>query len=225
MAGVVPSTWLASTSASKRARNMAYHRRSGHLLLRFPRLCALSPFLLPALFPPCHPLFYPMSAVTIRVELPSFAHSFQIQADASWSIKDVKAEIQRSCTGTPRADGQRLIWRGRFLKDEEYVKDIWKVYLSLVVGSDVGSTTNRNSTVSRRCVHRSSLCASFRLDKHSADTTASHSTCVFASRPAAGTISAAVAASSSTDGRPAGFTKRTKSVATTRNLAPRVYRE
>ena len=85
-----------------------------------------------------------MSAVTIKVELPSFAHSFQIQADASWAIKDVKAEIQRSCTGTPRADGQRRIWRGRFLKDEEYVKDIWKVYLSLVVGSDIGLTADRN---------------------------------------------------------------------------------
>lgn len=85
-----------------------------------------------------------MSTVTIRVELPSFSHSFQIQADASWSIKDVKAEIQQSCTGTPRADGQRLIWRGRFLKDEEYVKDIWKVYLLLVVGSDVGLAANRD---------------------------------------------------------------------------------
>ncbi|KAI0091887.1 hypothetical protein BDY19DRAFT_566084 [Irpex rosettiformis] len=67
-----------------------------------------------------------MSAVSIRVELPAFSYSFQIQADAGWSIKDVKAEIQRTCTGTPRANGQRLIWRGRFLKDEESVKEIWK---------------------------------------------------------------------------------------------------
>lgn len=98
-----------------------------------------------------------MSAVTIRVELPAYSYSFQIQADAGWSIKDVKAEIQRTCTGEPRADGQRLVWRGRFLKDEESVQDIWKVCRRPLVGSDVGLTTNddEQSPSDARIVHLS----------------------------------------------------------------------
>ena len=41
--------------------------------------------------------------------------------------KDVKDEIKRVCPGSPRVDGQRVIWRGRLLRDEELVMDIWKV--------------------------------------------------------------------------------------------------
>lgn len=68
-----------------------------------------------------------MSIVELRVELPSYSHSFLIQVPLSYTILEVKGEITRSCPGAPRADGQRIIWRGRVLRDEEKVEDIWKV--------------------------------------------------------------------------------------------------
>ncbi|KAI0693815.1 hypothetical protein BC835DRAFT_1415708 [Cytidiella melzeri] len=67
-----------------------------------------------------------MSTVDIRVELPAYSHSFQIQVDRRASIKDVKSEIQRTCRGSPQVSGQRLIWRGRLLNDAEIVEGVWK---------------------------------------------------------------------------------------------------
>ncbi|KIM90978.1 hypothetical protein PILCRDRAFT_157734 [Piloderma croceum F 1598] len=67
-----------------------------------------------------------MSVVELRVELPSYSHSFVIQVPVSYTILEVKGEIFRACVGAPRADGQRIIWRGRLLRDEEKVEDIWK---------------------------------------------------------------------------------------------------
>ncbi|OCH90729.1 hypothetical protein OBBRIDRAFT_887520 [Obba rivulosa] len=66
-----------------------------------------------------------MTLVDLRVELPAYSHSFQIHVQQESSIRDVKQEIARLCPGSPRPDGQRLIWRGRFLKDEERVAEIW----------------------------------------------------------------------------------------------------
>ncbi|KAK7695537.1 hypothetical protein QCA50_000173 [Cerrena zonata] len=66
-----------------------------------------------------------MSLVDLRIELPAFSHSFQIQVPPSSSILDVKQEIQRTCPGAPRVDGQRVIWRGRFLGDEEKLQNVW----------------------------------------------------------------------------------------------------
>lgn len=68
-----------------------------------------------------------MSLVDLRIELPAFSHSFQIQVPSSSSILDVKQEIQRTCPGAPRVDGQRVIWRGRSLGDSEKVQDVWRV--------------------------------------------------------------------------------------------------
>lgn len=68
-----------------------------------------------------------MSSVDLRVELPAYSHSFQVRVQQQSSIQDVKQEIARLCPGGPRPDGQRLIWRGRSLSDEERVVDIWKV--------------------------------------------------------------------------------------------------
>ncbi len=62
-----------------------------------------------------------------RVELPAYSHSFEVQVNAASTIRDVKQEIAKVCPGSPSPAGQRLIWRGRFLKDEENVEDIWKV--------------------------------------------------------------------------------------------------
>lgn len=68
-----------------------------------------------------------MSLVDLRVELSASSHSFQIQVPHHASILNVKQEIRRKCPGGPREDGQRVVYRGRFLRDEEKVADIWKV--------------------------------------------------------------------------------------------------
>ena len=66
-------------------------------------------------------------SLLIRVELPTYSHSFQISVPSIGTIDNVKREIEKTCAGNPRVHGQRLIWRGRFLGDDEKVLDIWKV--------------------------------------------------------------------------------------------------
>ena len=68
-----------------------------------------------------------MPPSSLRVELPAYSHSFQVQVTPSATIRDVKQEITKVCPGAPTAEGQRLVWRGRFLKDEEKLEDIWQV--------------------------------------------------------------------------------------------------
>lgn len=67
-----------------------------------------------------------MSFVELRIELPTYAHSFLLQVPDSCTILDVKEEIYKTCPGKPRVDSQKLIWRGRYLVDSEKVEDIWK---------------------------------------------------------------------------------------------------
>ena len=66
-------------------------------------------------------------SLLVRVELPTYSHSFQVSVPSTGTINDVKREIETVCVGNPRVQGQRLIWRGRFLGDDEKVLDIWKV--------------------------------------------------------------------------------------------------
>ncbi len=66
-------------------------------------------------------------SLPIRVELPTHSHSIQVSVPSTGTINDVKREIENVCVGSPRVSGQRLIWRGRFLGDDEKVLDIWKV--------------------------------------------------------------------------------------------------
>jgi Ubiquitin family len=68
-----------------------------------------------------------MSLVQLRVELPAYAHSFLVHVSPSCTILDVKQEIFKACIGGPRVEGQRLIWRGRYLVDSEKVDELWKV--------------------------------------------------------------------------------------------------
>jgi hypothetical protein len=68
-----------------------------------------------------------MAQVTLRVDLPSYSHSFTIEVPSSSTILDVKQAISQNCVGSPRIDGQRIVWRGRYLGDEEKIADIWKV--------------------------------------------------------------------------------------------------
>jgi hypothetical protein len=72
-----------------------------------------------------------MSTVELRVELPANSHSFQVTVPLDATVLDVKREISRSCIGAPQVDGQRLIYRGRFVGDGEKVVDLWKVCWAL----------------------------------------------------------------------------------------------
>jgi len=67
-----------------------------------------------------------MAFLELRVDVPTHAHSFVIQIPISSTILGVKQEICRTCVGSPRVEGQRIIWRGRNLLDDERVEDIWK---------------------------------------------------------------------------------------------------
>lgn len=71
------------------------------------------------------------SLVAVRVELPTYSLSFSIQVDICATVLDVKHAISASCTGQPRVEGQRIIWRGRYLEDQEKISDIWKVTKNL----------------------------------------------------------------------------------------------
>lgn len=66
------------------------------------------------------------SLVAVRVELPTYSLSFSIQVHICATVLDVKHAISASCTGQPRVEGQRIIWRGRYLEDQEKISDIWK---------------------------------------------------------------------------------------------------
>lgn len=74
-----------------------------------------------------------MSVVELRVELPAYSHSFLVQVSETSTISDLKAEIARICPGAPQVHGQRIIWRGRTLRDEENVSDLWKVCILINV--------------------------------------------------------------------------------------------
>lgn len=68
-----------------------------------------------------------MSNISLKVELPGHSHSFQVQVPESASIENIKSEISKSCPGEPRVDGQRLVYAGRVLHNEELIQDIWPV--------------------------------------------------------------------------------------------------
>lgn len=63
----------------------------------------------------------------VRIELPTYSHSFQVSVPSTGTINHLKHEIERACPGNPRVHGQRLIWHGRVLSDEEKMLDIWRV--------------------------------------------------------------------------------------------------
>ncbi|KAF9055090.1 hypothetical protein BDZ89DRAFT_975313 [Hymenopellis radicata] len=67
-----------------------------------------------------------MALVVLRVELPAYSHSFNVQVHTTATVLDVKQSIEATCAGGPRAEGQRLIWRGRALSDDERLDSIWK---------------------------------------------------------------------------------------------------
>ncbi|KAH6915297.1 hypothetical protein BKA70DRAFT_1258594 [Coprinopsis sp. MPI-PUGE-AT-0042] len=66
-----------------------------------------------------------MDTISLRIELPAYEHSFELSIHPNSTIRQVKEEISLLCPGQPRADGQRLIARGRILGDEQRIADIW----------------------------------------------------------------------------------------------------
>ena len=68
-----------------------------------------------------------MSNVSLKIELPAHSHSFDVQVPESASIANIKSEISKSCPGGPKEEGQRLIYAGRLLRDDERIQDIWPV--------------------------------------------------------------------------------------------------
>ncbi|KIJ07022.1 hypothetical protein PAXINDRAFT_91059, partial [Paxillus involutus ATCC 200175] len=63
--------------------------------------------------------------VVIRVELPAYCYSFNIEVPGTSTVLDVKQAISTACTGQPRPEGQRIIWRGRCLDDVEKISELW----------------------------------------------------------------------------------------------------
>ncbi|KIY73743.1 hypothetical protein CYLTODRAFT_485249 [Cylindrobasidium torrendii FP15055 ss-10] len=98
-----------------------------------------------------------MSLVVLRVELPAHSHSFTVQAPAAGTVADVKEVIQATCTGQPRTTGQRLIWRGRALRDDERLQDIWQPHEAKTVHLAVHPTawTDRPPTTPAAAVSTS----------------------------------------------------------------------
>ncbi|KAJ3755797.1 hypothetical protein EV360DRAFT_49094 [Lentinula raphanica] len=68
-----------------------------------------------------------LSLVPILVELPAYGYSFTVNLPPSESsnVLAIKEAISLTCPGNPRVDGQRIIWRGRVLRDEEKIGDLW----------------------------------------------------------------------------------------------------
>ncbi|KAF9247154.1 hypothetical protein BU15DRAFT_69993 [Melanogaster broomeanus] len=66
-----------------------------------------------------------MSLIVIRVEFPAYSHSFNIEVPETSTVLDVKQAISTACIGHPRPEGQRIIWRGRYLDDEEKLSGLW----------------------------------------------------------------------------------------------------
>ncbi|KIJ70243.1 hypothetical protein HYDPIDRAFT_78979 [Hydnomerulius pinastri MD-312] len=101
-----------------------------------------------------------MSLVVVRVELPAYFHSFNIEVAPTATVLDVKQAISTTCSGHPQPEGQRIIWRGRCLSDGERISELWPssdeqriVHLSVRppawTGSPPGSNTASSSSVAQ----------------------------------------------------------------------------
>jgi Ubiquitin family len=76
-----------------------------------------------------------MSNISIRVELPGHHHSFLLEVPNASTIHNIKTEIAKTCPGGPRIEGQRLIYGGRLLRDDEHVRDISPVGILYQISS------------------------------------------------------------------------------------------
>ena len=108
-----------------------------------------------------------MSNVSLKIELPAHSHSFDVQVPESASIANIKSEISKSCPGGPKVEGQRLIYAGRLLRDDERIQDIWPVssthttrpvarvdYGLLISGTDRLRVLNTHEPFIWPCIHQ-----------------------------------------------------------------------
>lgn len=102
-------------------------------------------------------------SVVIHVELPAYSSSFDVQVPESATVLDVKQAISSVCIGHPRPEGQRVIWRGRCLDDQEKISELWPVRRP--VDSPTGVLTSAVCLVPGRPTYRSSVCAAVSLDE------------------------------------------------------------
>lgn len=66
-------------------------------------------------------------SLNILVEVPQYSLTVNVQVRPNDTISDLKQEISTACPGNPRVEGQRLISKGRILKDTEKIDSIWVV--------------------------------------------------------------------------------------------------
>ncbi|KAF9222079.1 hypothetical protein BS17DRAFT_842472 [Gyrodon lividus] len=100
-----------------------------------------------------------MSLVVIRVELPAYFYSFNIEVPETSTVLDVKQAISTACVGHPRPEGQRIVWRGRYLDDVEKICELWPssdeqrvVHLSVRPSSWTGGPPNLSNGASSSSV-------------------------------------------------------------------------
>lgn len=70
------------------------------------------------------------TTIAITVELPQHERSFRVFVSPGACVRDLKDAIAQECDGRPRAEGQRLIAKGRVLADGDLVEELWKVGIS-----------------------------------------------------------------------------------------------
>ena len=68
-----------------------------------------------------------MTVTNIQVHLPSFSHALRVSVPSDSTILHLKQEIFRTCIGSPNTAGQRIIYKGRVLDDNEIVSQVWRV--------------------------------------------------------------------------------------------------
>jgi hypothetical protein len=100
--------------------------------------------------------------VVIRVELPAYCYSFNIEVPGTSTVLDVKQAISTACTGQPRPEGQRIIWRGRCLDDVEKISELWPVRSAVVLHWSL--YTQATSPVVNGTTHRPFICTTFGMD-------------------------------------------------------------
>lgn len=79
-------------------------------------------------------------SAAITVVLPSQSITLRLNVTAATTVQQLKKLIQDECPGKPAPTGQRLIWKGRFLRDEETLDEVVKA--SLLTRRLVGIMTN-----------------------------------------------------------------------------------
>ncbi|KAH8830720.1 hypothetical protein DL96DRAFT_1495636 [Flagelloscypha sp. PMI_526] len=63
--------------------------------------------------------------MSVRVELPTYSYTWNIAVGPTSTVANLKDQIFQTCPGQPLVSGQRLLCKGRLLRDEERLSDVW----------------------------------------------------------------------------------------------------